>query len=183
MLGDLNLAEPRALIGFAGPRVIEQTVRETLPEGFQRSEFLLEHGAIDMIVDRRDMRDRIAALLALLTRQPRPRPRRSRPDDGAPVRFDGLAGVARLAAAGCIRSRSSPVSSGWRASLTRTRLVAATLPGDHGRWHERQGVVRRVRSRRCCAPAATAPAPSLRRTWSTTASASVSQGADVGDAR
>jgi acetyl-CoA carboxylase carboxyl transferase subunit beta len=72
MLGDLNLAEPRALIGFAGPRVIEQTVRETLPEGFQRSEFLLEHGAIDMIVDRRDMRERIAALLALLTRQPRP---------------------------------------------------------------------------------------------------------------
>jgi acetyl-CoA carboxylase carboxyl transferase subunit beta len=74
MLGDLNLAEPRALIGFAGPRVIEQTVRETLPEGFQRSEFLLDHGAIDMIVDRRDMRDRIAALLALLTRQARPEP-------------------------------------------------------------------------------------------------------------
>jgi acetyl-CoA carboxylase carboxyl transferase subunit beta len=72
MLGDLNLAEPRALIGFAGPRVIEQTVRQTLPEGFQRSEFLLEHGAIDMIVDRRDMRDRIAALIALLTNQPRP---------------------------------------------------------------------------------------------------------------
>jgi acetyl-CoA carboxylase carboxyl transferase subunit beta len=58
MLGDLNIAEPRALIGFAGPRVIQQTVRETLPEGFQRSEFLLEHGALDMIVDRRDMRDR-----------------------------------------------------------------------------------------------------------------------------
>jgi acetyl-CoA carboxylase carboxyl transferase subunit beta len=72
MLGDLIIAEPRALIGFAGPRVIEQTVRETLPEGFQRSEFLLEHGAIDMIVDRRDMRDRIAALIALLTRKPRP---------------------------------------------------------------------------------------------------------------
>ncbi len=72
MLGDLNLAEPRALIGFAGPRVIEQTVRETLPEGFQRSEFLLEHGALDMIVDRRDMRDRIAELLSLLLRRPRP---------------------------------------------------------------------------------------------------------------
>lgn len=66
MLGDLNIAEPRALIGFAGPRVIEQTVRETLPEGFQRSEFLLEHGAIDMIVDRRDLRDRIAAILAIM---------------------------------------------------------------------------------------------------------------------
>jgi acetyl-CoA carboxylase carboxyl transferase subunit beta len=66
MLGDLNIAEPRALIGFAGPRVIQQTVRETLPEGFQRSEFLLEHGALDMIIDRRDMRSRIATLLRLL---------------------------------------------------------------------------------------------------------------------
>jgi acetyl-CoA carboxylase carboxyl transferase subunit beta len=72
MLGDINIAEPHALIGFAGPRVIEQTVRETLPEGFQRSEFLLEHGAIDQICDRREMRDRIAHLLALLMRQPQP---------------------------------------------------------------------------------------------------------------
>jgi len=72
MLGDLNVAEPRALIGFAGPRVIQQTVRETLPEGFQRSEFLLEHGAIDLIVDRRELRPRIAAMLALLMHQPRP---------------------------------------------------------------------------------------------------------------
>ena len=71
MLGDINIGEPKALIGFAGPRVIEQTVRETLPEGFQRSEFLVEHGAIDLIVDRRDMRDRLAALTALLMRQPR----------------------------------------------------------------------------------------------------------------
>jgi len=71
-LGDINIAEPNALIGFAGPRVIEQTVRETLPEGFQRSEFLLEHGAIDMIVDRRDMRDRIASLLSLLLHRPVP---------------------------------------------------------------------------------------------------------------
>lgn len=70
MLGDLNIAEPRALIGFAGPRVIQQTVRETLPEGFQRSEFLLEHGTLDMIVDRRQMRDRIAAMLRLLLRLP-----------------------------------------------------------------------------------------------------------------
>nr|PZN77720.1 MAG: acetyl-CoA carboxylase carboxyl transferase subunit beta [Pseudomonadota bacterium] len=70
MLGDLNIAEPRALIGFAGPRVIQQTVRETLPEGFQRSEFLLEHGALDMIVDRRDMRDRISSLLRLLMNLP-----------------------------------------------------------------------------------------------------------------
>ena len=70
MLGDINIAEPKALIGFAGPRVIEQTVRETLPEGFQRSEFLLEKGAIDMIVDRREMRNTIARKLAKLTNQP-----------------------------------------------------------------------------------------------------------------
>ena len=72
MLGDMIIAEPDALIGFAGPRVIEQTVRETLPDGFQRSEFLVEHGALDLIVDRREMRDRIAALLALLLRKPAP---------------------------------------------------------------------------------------------------------------
>ncbi len=70
MLGDINIGEPKALIGFAGPRVIEQTVRETLPEGFQRSEFLLEHGAIDMIVDRRDMRDRIASILSMMQNKP-----------------------------------------------------------------------------------------------------------------
>ena len=67
MLGDINIAEPKALIGFAGPRVIEQTVRETLPEGFQRSEFLLEKGAIDMIIDRREMRNTVARLLAKMT--------------------------------------------------------------------------------------------------------------------
>ena len=66
MLGDINVAEPKALIGFAGPRVIEQTVREKLPEGFQRSEFLVEKGAIDMIVDRRDMRDKLHGLLVKL---------------------------------------------------------------------------------------------------------------------
>ena len=71
MLGDINIGEPKALIGFAGPRVIEQTVRETLPEGFQRSEFLLDHGAIDMIVDRRQMRDKIAAMLAVMTKKPK----------------------------------------------------------------------------------------------------------------
>jgi acetyl-CoA carboxylase carboxyl transferase subunit beta len=69
MIGDVVIAEPRALIGFAGPRVIEQTVREKLPEGFQRAEFLLEKGAIDMIVDRRQMRDKLANLLTLLQRQ------------------------------------------------------------------------------------------------------------------
>jgi acetyl-CoA carboxylase carboxyl transferase subunit beta len=70
MIGDVVIAEPGALIGFAGPRVIEQTVRETLPDGFQRSEFLLKHGAIDMIVDRREMRDKLATLLAMLLKLP-----------------------------------------------------------------------------------------------------------------
>ena len=72
MLGDVNIAEPGALIGFAGPRVIEQTVREKLPEGFQRSEFLLDHGAIDMILDRRQMREQIADLLAKFEHRPSP---------------------------------------------------------------------------------------------------------------
>jgi acetyl-CoA carboxylase carboxyl transferase subunit beta len=71
MLGDINIGEPKALIGFAGPRVIEQTVRETLPEGFQRSEFLIEHGAIDLIVDRREMRDKLADLLGILMKASR----------------------------------------------------------------------------------------------------------------
>ncbi|RYU59388.1 acetyl-CoA carboxylase carboxyltransferase subunit beta [Methylolobus aquaticus] len=89
MLGDINVAEPAALIGFAGPRVIEQTVREKLPEGFQRSEFLLEHGAIDLILDRREMRDRIHRLLLLLTgTQARDKGREadlSRPEVAAPT--------------------------------------------------------------------------------------------------
>jgi acetyl-CoA carboxylase carboxyl transferase subunit beta len=70
MLGDLIIAEPRALIGFAGPRVIEQTVRETLPEGFQRSEFLQQHGAIDLIIDRREMGARLASILTMMQRLP-----------------------------------------------------------------------------------------------------------------
>jgi acetyl-CoA carboxylase carboxyl transferase subunit beta len=71
MLGDIIIAEPNALIGFAGPRVIEQTVRETLPEGFQRAEFLVEHGAVDLIVDRREMRQKLANILAHLMRAPK----------------------------------------------------------------------------------------------------------------
>jgi acetyl-CoA carboxylase carboxyl transferase subunit beta len=71
-VADLVIAEPGALIGFAGPRVIEQTVREKLPEGFQRAEFLIEKGALDLIIDRRQLRDELARLLALLARQPAP---------------------------------------------------------------------------------------------------------------
>ena len=70
MLGDINIAEPKALIGFAGPRVIEQTVRQTLPEGFQRSEFLLKYGGVDMIVDRRELRTHVHQLLSMLMQQP-----------------------------------------------------------------------------------------------------------------
>ena len=80
MLGDVIIAEPGALIGFAGPRVIEQTVRETLPEGFQRSEFLLEHGAVDLIVDRRYMRDRVHALVSMLMQAPEPQTASTDPD-------------------------------------------------------------------------------------------------------
>ncbi len=72
MLGDINIAEPKALIGFAGPRVIEQTVRQKLPEGFQRSEFLLDHGAVDMIVDRRELREQVSDLLAKFENRPKP---------------------------------------------------------------------------------------------------------------
>ena len=72
MLGDIHIAEPEALIGFAGPRVIEQTVREQLPDGFQRSEFLLEHGAIDMIVDRRRLREKISSILSMMTNKAAP---------------------------------------------------------------------------------------------------------------
>ena len=70
MLGDIIVAEPQALIGFAGPRVIEQTVRETLPDGFQRAEFLVDHGAVDIIIDRRQMRDKLSLLIANLMKLP-----------------------------------------------------------------------------------------------------------------
>ena len=70
MLGDLNIAEPRALIGFAGPRVIEQTIRQTLPDGFQRSEYLLEHGMLDMIVARKEMKQKLSQILRIYTKQP-----------------------------------------------------------------------------------------------------------------
>ena len=68
MLGDLNIAEPRALIGFAGPRVIEQTIRQTLPDGFQRSEYLLEHGMVDMIIPRKEMKQKLSELLRIFTK-------------------------------------------------------------------------------------------------------------------
>ena len=89
MLGDVNIAEPKALIGFAGPRVIEQTIRQKLPEGFQRSEFLLEHGMLDVVVDRREMKDTIARFLrfgAPATAEPRRWPVRPSPRTRSPAR-------------------------------------------------------------------------------------------------
>lgn len=103
MLGDLNIAEPNALIGFAGPRVIEQTVREKLPEGFQRSEFLLEHGTVDMIVHRHQMRERIGSVLRKLTHQPAAGPRLSAEPD--------LVDVAEAAALAQHRADASEPSS------------------------------------------------------------------------
>ena len=78
MLGDLNIAEPKALIGFAGPRVIEQTIRQKLPDGFQRSEFLIEHGMLDLVVDRRELKPTIARALRSWVRAPAPVGRRRR---------------------------------------------------------------------------------------------------------
>lgn len=74
MLGDLNIAEPKALIGFAGPRVIEQTIRQKLPEGFQRSEFLVEHGMLDLVVDRREMKSALANALRFMRIEPETAP-------------------------------------------------------------------------------------------------------------
>ena len=135
MLGDVNIAEPKALIGFAGPRVIQQTVRETLPEGFQRSEFLLDHGAIDMILDRRDLRERIAS---------------HAPDPAAPAigcRLeralpDGR-GLARLAAGRAPRRDRSRASSGSARSGDRLGNAPARHRADRRR-HERQGFGHRL---------------------------------------
>jgi acetyl-CoA carboxylase carboxyl transferase subunit beta len=89
MLGDVQLAEPGALIGFAGPRVIEQTIREKLPEGFQRAEYLLDHGMLDMVVPRKEMRETLSRVLHIMMKQPAPRPRAPAP----PPRKNGNGGV------------------------------------------------------------------------------------------
>ena len=118
MLGDLNVAEPRALIGFAGPRVIQQTVRETLPEGFQRSEFLLDHGALDLIIDRRDMREKLSAVLRLLLRRPA----------AAPVAADNAtAGQAMRSLAEWLEQQEKSHPSVIDLDLSRVRAVAQRL--------------------------------------------------------
>lgn len=124
MLGDINVAEPGALIGFAGPRVIQQTVRETLPEGFQRAEFLLDHGAIDMIIERGQMRDRLAALLGMLThRRPEPEvsvqepePARDAPAADTAAEPEATEATPDGAAAGTPGSGDTPAPSGEAAS-------------------------------------------------------------------
>ena len=141
MLGDLNIAEPRALIGFAGPRVIEQTVRETLPEGFQRSEFLLDHGALDMIVDRRDMRERLGGAAAHAhapagRRWPQPAPR-------LPSRAAGMRSLADWLEQQQ-KSHPSAIDLDARAACAKWRgdsdLLTPDVPRDHGRRHQRQGL-------------------------------------------
>ena len=118
MLGDLNIAEPKALIGFAGPRVIEQTIRQKLPEGFQRSEFLLEHGMLDMVVDRRELKDVIARVLRFgpPARRRRPPQRRARPPRGR----------LRVAHAAAGADPNSPADRPVRRSWTRSISSSAS---------------------------------------------------------
>jgi hypothetical protein len=116
-VGDVVIAEPGALIGFAGPRVIEQTVRETLPEGFQRAEFLLEKGAIDMIVDRRELRDKLAAAAD---------PAATRPGQLMMPRMPGLWTAGWRISRRCIRAAAPASSSGWSASRRSRRGSASS---------------------------------------------------------
>ena len=154
MLGDVVIAEPKALIGFAGPRVIEQTVRETLPEGFQRAEFLLEKGAIDMIVDRREMRERLAQLLAMLQDLPAEQADLTAPTDralgdAARTLAEWLAYIERLHPAS-IELGLERVDGGASERLG----AAAAVPGDHRRRHQRQGIdLRHARGDPARAPA------------------------------
>ena len=178
-VADLVLAEPGALIGFAGPRVIEQTVREKLPEGFQRAEFLVEKGALDMIVDRRQLRDELARLLALLTRQPRrrltlPAARCAVPQPTASAMNRPATLAAWLAYLETLHPKAIALG------LERVRAVharlrrAARLPGRH----RRPAPTARARparcSKRCCAARAIAPASTRRRTSCATTSACAS---------
>ena len=177
MLGDLNIAEPKALIGFAGPRVIEQTIRQKLPEGFQRSEFLLEHGMIDMVVDRREMKAIIAPRAALHAARPR-RPPRAGVGAGArarPVSAPGRRGsAARLprqprAPRHQARPRQHP------RPLRRARPSGARVPVRPRRRHQRQGIGDRDgRTRRCAPPATATGALHLAAPGATSRSASTS---------
>ena len=142
MLGDLNIAEPNALICFTGPRVIEQTIKEKLPEGFQRSEFLLEHGAMDIIMDRREMRDRIASLLAMLTRQPAPERRCEAMREGPLLgRGANPRRVARLGTKAASAGRGSGDEE-VRGRRPPSRLGTPRLSHRHRRRHQWEGHLR-----------------------------------------
>ena len=142
MLGDLNIAEPKALIGFAGPRVIEQTIRQKLPEGFQRSEFLLEHGMLDAIVDRREMKDAIARVLRFGRRarrppgasRPRTRSRSSLRRNSRPPRDAARLSLLARTPRDEVRSREHARRSAPR-STTRSKLSIRDRRG-----HQRQGI-------------------------------------------
>ena len=194
-VADVVIAEPGALIGFAGPRVIEQTVREKLPEGFQRAEFLLEKGAIDMIVDRRQLRDELPRLLALLRGSPRRRAERPTHVQTRPPATASLApgeSSDPMPAAGRHARRVARVprdaaSEGDRAGARarargpRADGRGARLPGRHRRRHQRQGLDLRACSRRSCAPPATAPASTRRRICRATTSACASTAREADD--
>ena len=135
MLGDVNIGEPKALIGFTGARIIQQTVRETLPEGFQRAEFLLDHGALDMIVDRRDMRDRIAGLLTMFMHKPAARPaERMAGPSGAARGSDSLADW--LAWQETLHPNAIDLGLvRLQRTLDRLGLAASRMPRHHRRRH------------------------------------------------
>ena len=171
MLGDLNIAEPKALIGFAGPRVIEQTIRQKLPEGFQRSEFLLEHGFLDAIVDRRELKATIARSLRVMMGLPRRRrPRRRRRAEAATAveparcrpRLPALARTDRHQA----RPRPDPRAA------RRARPARSRVPSHRHRRHERQGLGHGDGRARLARGRATAPAATRRRIWSISKNAS-----------
>ena len=174
MLGDLNIAEPRALIGFAGPRVIQQTVRETLPEGFQRSEFLLEHGGLDMIVDRREHARPHRRMLRLL-------PAKSPPRLEAPALepMRSLEQWLAYQAAGASAARIDLGLERVATVLERLRWRQPRVPGDHRRRHQRQGLGGRHCAAMLAARRVAASARSPRRTCATIASASASTAREV----
>ena len=156
MLGDLNIAEPKALIGFAGPRVIEQTIRQKLPEGFQRSEFLLEKGMLDLVVDRREMKATIANALRFMGAAPRPAPAAGDGDRAARSSRRDLSRRPNPAAA------ASPepclVTGSARLALRPRTVRDQVRPRQHPRHRRRGSAIPSARSAPCTSPAPTARA-------------------------
>ena len=149
MLGDLNIAEPKALIGFAGPRVIEQTIRQKLPEGFQRSEFLLEHGMLDLVVDRREMKD--AVIASALRFMGARRGRAAAPAAPAPT---AASAAAELPAS----SRSVPRSTTRSTFSSASNSSGSSSASRTSRRSARRSAIPSARSARCTSPAPTARA-------------------------